>query len=132
MHELAVIQSDAMGVSRWSVRDWPATARGGMLLSPRIATGSMRLRSSEAGYATDWHVSGEPVLIVVCRGVLRIELHEGAARDFEAGEAFIANDRVPSGESFDPQVHGHRAMVVGDQPLEAMHIKLAELAEADG
>ena len=95
-----------------------------MVLSPRIDTSSLRLRRSEPGYFADWHVAGESVLIVIRRGVLQIGLRDGTTRDFAAGDAFIAADRLGEGEAFDPDRHGHTAEVVGDEPLEAVHIKL--------
>lgn len=114
------------GPSVWVEHSWPPQTRGGMLLTPRIETGSMRLRTSEPGYAADWHVAGEAVLIVVRRGVLRIVLRDGEARDFAAGDVFIAGDVLPTGETFDPEVHGHRAQVIGNERLEAVHIKLVD------
>lgn len=108
----------------WVERAWPVESRGGMLLSPRIGCSSLRLRKSEPGYSTDWHVSGEPVLIIVRRGTLRIGLQDGSVKDFAAGDVFIAADRLPPGQCFDPTLHGHRAEVVGGLTLEAVHIKL--------
>ena len=35
-----------------------------------------------------------------------------------------AADSAPDGQDFDPGAHGHRAEVVGDETLEAIHIKL--------
>jgi hypothetical protein len=116
--------TNPQGISRWQEAQWDQEHRGGMQLTPRIGTTSLRLRTSEPGYATDWHVAGEPVLIVVQRGVLRIELRDGTNRDFGPGEAFIAADRLCPGQDFDPARHGHRASVVGPESLKAVHIKL--------
>lgn len=108
----------------WVQALWPSELRAGMMLSPRIGCTSLRLRQSSPGYFADWHVAGEAVLILVRRGVLRITLRDESARDFAAGDAFIAADRVPEGCAFDEALHGHRAAVVGDEALEAVHIKL--------
>ncbi|MEM9415117.1 MAG: hypothetical protein AAGA29_06500 [Planctomycetota bacterium] len=132
MHTLPTLITDAHGVSVFTTAEWPAEARGGMVLSPRVGASSLRLRTSEPGYFADWHAAGprnEPVLIVVRRGVLRIGLRDGSHRDFAAGDAFVAADSVPEGETFDAERHGHTAAVVGDEPLEAIHIKLAALPE---
>ena len=130
MHELDTLITDENGLSVFTTARWPDETRGGLVLSPRLGASSLRLRVSEPGYTADWHVAGpagEPVLIVVRRGTLRIGLRDGSHRDFSAGDAFIAADSLPEGGSFDPEVHGHTAAVVGDESLEAVHIKLAEL-----
>jgi len=121
---LPMLVTGTDGRTAWQTRRWPTQARGGMVLSPRIGCGSLRLRTSEPGYTADWHVADEPVLIVVQRGTLRIALRDGSTRDFSAGDAFIAADALADGEAFDNQRHGHRAAVVGDTPLRAVHIKL--------
>lgn len=112
------------GATVWNKRAWPTEVRGGMVLTPRIDCSSLRLRRSQPDYTADWHVAGDATLIVVQRGVLRIELRDGSTRDFKAGEAFIAADALAEGEAFDPTRHGHRAEVIGDEALEAVHIKL--------
>lgn len=115
---------DAGGRSMWGKILPPTEMRGGMLLSTRFGCTSLRMRESEPGYRTDWHVSGEAVLIVVQEGVLRIAIHEGEPRDFGPGDAFIVDDNLPEGQTFNPDRHGHTAEVVGDQTLRAIHIKL--------
>lgn len=112
------------GTSIWKEAVWDEQTRGGMQLTPRISASSLRLRTSAPGYTTDWHVAGEPVMIVVQRGVLRIELRDGTARNFGPGQGFVAADRLKPDESFDRARHGHRALVIGDDRLEAVHIKL--------
>ncbi|MEM9111224.1 MAG: hypothetical protein AAGC72_14495 [Planctomycetota bacterium] len=115
------------GRSRWLTREFPTETRGGMVLSPRIDCASLRLRQSKPGYFADWHVAGEPVLIVVQRGTLRIGLRDGETRDFNEGEAFIAADKIPEGQDFDPDCHGHTAKVVSETTLHAVHIKLTDI-----
>ncbi|XAM00578.1 hypothetical protein OT109_04140 [Phycisphaeraceae bacterium D3-23] len=129
MHTLPTLITDEHGVSVFTTAQWPEESRGGMVLSPRIGASSLRLRTSRAGYKADWHVADEPVLIVVRRGTLRIGLRDGSHRDFTAGDAFVAADSVPEGEAFDAEVHGHTASVIGDETLEAVHIKLAALPD---
>lgn len=123
-YTIAMLINPGNGPTAWTERAWPAEVRGGMVLSPRIGCSSLRLRLSEAGYATHWHVAGDATLIVIRKGVLRVELREGEPRDFSAGDAFIAADRLDTDIAFDEAVHGHRAQVVGDEALEAVHIKL--------
>jgi hypothetical protein len=124
MHTLPTLITDKHGTSVWTHHDWPIEQRGGMLLSPRIDCSSLRLRRSEPGYQADWHVAGDPTLIVIRSGRVRLILRDGSERAFGAGDAFIAADVVPDGQNFDPALHGHRAEIAGDEPLEAIHIKL--------
>lgn len=98
--------------------------RGGMHLTGRIDAMNFRLRESAPGYETDWHVAGDPTLIAVQKGTIRITLRDGTQKDFTAGDVFIAKDYLPAGEAFDSARHGHKAAVVGDQPFKAIHIKL--------
>jgi len=129
---LPALVCDDAGVARWIDVHWPAEQRGGMLLSPRLPAGSLRFRRSEPGYAADWHVAGEPVLIVVRQGTLRIGLPDGATRQFSPGDAFIAADRAPVDPARAPGTFGHNASVVGDTPLLALHIKLADFDPVAG
>ena len=98
--------------------------RGGMLLTDRIDAQNFRLRESKPGYEADWHMAGDATLIIVQAGVLRIELRDGSFRDFKAGDQFIAADTLPSGVDFDSEKHGHKALVIGEETLRAVHIKL--------
>lgn len=130
MFSLPMMTTDVTGRTVWADHGWPTEPRGGLMLTPRIGTSSLRLRVSEPGYQSKWHVAGEPVLIIIRRGVLQIGLRDGSSRDFGPGDGFIAADALPDGVAFDEQVHGHRARVVGDQTLEAVHIKLERLGGA--
>ena len=98
--------------------------RGGMLLTDRINAQNFRLRQSEPGYEADWHMAGDPTLIAIQAGTLRIILRDGSHQDFKAGDMFIAADNLPEGMAFDAEKHGHQAKVVGDETLRAVHIKL--------
>ena len=123
-HPLPALITGEDGHTVWSERVWPIETRGGMAISPRIDCSSLRLRTSEPGYTADWHVAGDPTLIVVQAGQLRLSLRDGSERTFSAGEAFIAADNVPEEQVFDDTLHGHRAEVVGHETLHAVHIKL--------
>lgn len=100
---------------------------GGMLLTNRIDALNFRLRESEPGYKTEFHVAGDPTLIIIQQGTLRIFLQNGASKDFSPGDLFIAKDFLPKHVPFDKAIHGHRAEVMGEQPLKAVHIKLETL-----
>ncbi len=98
----------------------------GLFITPRIGAQNFRHRFSKVNYFSDWHVAGDATLIIIRSGTLRIGLRNGESRDFCAGQMFVAKDRLQEGESFNDQVHGHTAAVVGDQDLTAVHIKLFE------
>ncbi|MBD5771509.1 hypothetical protein IF202_10650 [Marinomonas sp. SM2066] len=97
----------------------------GLFITDRIDALNFRHRMSEVGYFSSWHVAGDPTLIIVRSGTLRIGLRNGEYRDFTAGDMFIAQDYLQADEVFDDQVHGHTAALVGDQALLAVHIKLS-------
>jgi len=94
-------------------------------LSKQQSALNFRLRSSSAGYASDWHVAGDPTLLIILSGVIQIELRSGSVRQFKAGEMFVAEDYLEHGSSF-KETHGHRAEVIGDESLNALHLKLAK------
>ena len=95
MLTLTQITVDEHFTSIFSDQEYPQIIRGGMLLTEQISALNLRLRESEVGYASDWHVAGDPTLILVQQGVLRILLRDGSAKDFSAGDAFIAQDYLP-------------------------------------
>ncbi len=121
---LPVITVDEMQRSIFSDAVYPSIIRGGMLLTEQIPAKNLRLRQSAAGYSSDWHVAGDPTLIIIQQGILRIILRDYSYRDFAASTAFIAQDYLPEGIVFDAEWHGHRAEVIGEQALHAIHIKL--------
>lgn len=98
----------------------------GLFITPRINSLNFRHRLSEAGYFSNWHMAGDATLIIIRSGTLRIGLRNGQYQDFNAGDMFIAKDRLQAEEVFDEAVHGHTAAVVGEQTLTAVHIKLSE------
>jgi hypothetical protein len=97
----------------------------GLLISPRQDALNFRHRISNPGYFSDWHVAGDPTLIIIRSGILRIGLRDNSYRDFAAGDVFIAQDKLVDNIDFDNSIHGHTAQVIGDQQLIALHLKLS-------
>ena len=100
-------------------------------LSEQLAAVNFRLRESHSSYRSDWHVAGDPTLLVILRGVIRITLRNEESRVFSPGDMFIAEDYLAEGIVFDDRLHGHCAEVVTDQMIDAdvlkvIHIKLAK------
>jgi len=122
--KIPTISVDGNYVSVFSEESHEQTVRGGMILTDRIDAQNLRLRMSEPGYKADWHVAGDPTLIIIQKGTLRISLRNGEFKDFKTGDSFIAKDYLPKGINFDNSIHGHKAEVIGDAQLLATHIKL--------
>lgn len=116
------------GLSFFSDIVYSLTDYNGLFITDRQNALNFRHRMSEPGYFSAWHIAGDPTLIIVRTGTLRITLRNGEYRDFSAGDMFIAQDHLQVGEVFDNKIHGHTAELVGDQPLCAVHIKLAEIS----
>lgn len=92
-------------------------------LSGQQSAVNFRLRSSVAGYVSDWHVAGDSTLIIILNGVIELEIRNGETRRFQAGELFVAEDFLKNAELFS-DIHGHRARVIGSETFEALHLKL--------
>lgn len=121
---IPTISVDSNYVSIFSEESHEQIVRGGMILTDRINAQNLRLRMSEPGYATDWHVAGDATLIIIQKGTLRITLRNGDFRDFSIGDSFIAKDYLLEGTEFDNTIHGHKAEVIDNYQLLATHIKL--------
>lgn len=117
-------------VSIFSEATHEQNARGGMLLTDRIDALNFRIRESAPGYQADWHVAGDPTLLLIQQGTLRITLRDGSYRDFSAGDMCIAKDYLPKDVPFDTARHGHQASVVGETDLKAVHIKLGTVNDS--
>jgi hypothetical protein len=99
----------------------------GLLISPRQDALNFRHRISDPGYFSDWHIAGDPTLIIIRSGILRIGLRDNSYRDFAAGDVFIAQDKLVENTDFDNNIHGHTAQVIGNQQLIALHLKLSTI-----
>lgn len=117
--------------SIFTEEEHPLTARGDLWISEQQEAVNFRYRQSPAHYESDWHVAGDPTLIIVCGGEMEITLQNGEKKSFKAGECFIAADYLPSSVSLDPARHGHRAKVVGPAPFSALHIKLEKRGNSE-
>lgn len=121
---LTTITTNSEGISVFSEIDFSVQQRGGLFLSEQIQTLNFRIRKSEVGYQTDFHLAGDATFIIIQKGSLKIELQNGDFKLFSAGNSFIAKDNLPENIVFDSKIHGHKASVIGDERLEAIHIKL--------
>lgn len=121
---VSTITTNDTGVSVFDEVAFDVNQRGGMFLTEQITSKNFRIRKSAPGYTTDFHLSGDETMLIILKGSLKIELQNGDYKIFSSGDYFIAKDNLPENIIFDSQIHGHKASVIGDESLEAIHIKL--------
>ena len=118
------IDNNGFEQSYFSHKDIQLNGSPERFLSEQLSAENFRLRTSDSSYSSNWHVAGDPTLLVILSGEIRIQLRSGESRTFSAGDLFIANDYLKQDVEFDNNLHGHRAEVLGIQELSALHIKL--------
>ena len=121
---ITTITTNKDGISIFEEIDFVLEQRGGLFLTNQITAKNFRIRKSNVGYTTDFHLSGDATFITIQKGSLKIELQNGESKTFTIGESFIAQDNLPENIVFDSKIHGHKASVVGNESLQAIHIKL--------
>jgi hypothetical protein len=121
---VTTITTNELGISIFLDINFEVQQRGGLFLTEQIASKNFRIRKSNASYETDFHLSGDPTFIIILKGTLKIELQNGDFKTFSTGDSFIAKDNLPDNVVFDNKIHGHKASVIGNEILEAIHIKL--------
>ena len=121
---IPTITTNENGISVFSTIDFSVEQRGGLFLTEQIGSKNFRIRKSDVGYATDFHLAGDATFICIQKGSLKIELQNGDFKIFNPGDCFIAKDNLPENIEFNSEIHGHKASVVGKESLQAIHIKL--------
>ena len=119
------ITNDGRGASTFGQREVELSGSAHWMLSDQQNALNFRLRSSSIGYQSDWHVAGDPTLLIILSGTIAIELRDGQSKTFTVGDMFIAQDYLAEACVFNQQM-GHRARVVGQRELSALHLKLAK------
>lgn len=117
------VTSDGVGSTSFGSRQIDLNGEDRWFLSEQQSALNFRLRSSAPGYKSDWHVAGDPTLLIILKGTIEIEIRNGDTYQFKVGDMFVAEDYLKAGETFN-ELHGHRAKVVGRDTLEALHLKL--------
>jgi hypothetical protein len=117
------VSNDGYGKSEFASRQIELGGSANWMLSEQQAALNFRLRSSAPSYQSDWHVAGDPTLLIILQGVIEIELRDGVTKQFAAGELFVAEDYLINGVAFDDS-HGHSARIIGQQEFQALHLKL--------
>lgn len=121
---IPTITTNQNGISVFEDIDFSVQQRGGLFISDQIGAQNFRLRKSNVGYATNFHLAGDATFICIQKGSLKIELQNGDFKIFTSGDCFIAKDNLPENIEFDSEIHGHKASVIGEEPLQAIHVKL--------
>ena len=121
---ISTVSNDGLGKSYFSERIIELNGDEHRRLSEQIAAVNFRLRKSDVSYASDWHVAGDPTLLLMLKGTMEIELRSGQTKAFGPGEMFIAEDFLDKGVAFDAKLHGHRAQVINQQGIHVLHLKL--------
>lgn len=119
------VSNDGVGASYFTYRDIALNGTSARMLSDQQDAVNFRLRTSEQDYSADWHVAGDPTLLIVLQGCLELSLRDGSCVDISPGQLFIAEDYLSADTEFTDQ-HGHKARVVGDVKLNALHLKLSK------
>lgn len=101
-------------------REEPIPMHDGTDLIQLTATATvqeLRFRYSPVGYQSDFHCSPNTQWAIILSGQLAIGLRDGTHRILGPGDHLWAEDMLPEGQTFDPEVHGHNSWLVGDEPL---------------
>ena len=121
---IPTISNDGRGPSVFSIREIDLSGEMTRQLSGQIDAVNFRLRRS-VGYSADFHIAGDPTLLIVLNGTMLITLPSGESREFTAGDMYIAEDYLAPDVAFEDGVHGHKAQTLGDIPYNAVHVKLS-------
>ena len=119
------IGNDGNNASYFDTHNIQLNGEESWMLSEQQAALNFRLRSSDAGYESDWHVAGDPTLLIILAGVIEIELRDGSSMQFAKGDMFVAQDYLNGGLELHAGL-GHRARVVGNESLQALQLKLGK------
>lgn len=126
-NEITTITNDGEGASYFSSTSIELEGNPRFSLSAQQAAVNFRLRSSDSSYQSDWHVAGDPTLLIILQGTFCIELRNGESKIFNQGEMFIAEDYLKQGIEVDEQIHGHRGKVESQEDVSILHLKLRTL-----
>jgi oxalate decarboxylase/phosphoglucose isomerase-like protein (cupin superfamily) len=121
-----VLFTDVDGRARWreetiALSEGKPEAR----LSALMPSGGYQLRESPVGFRSQFHCTGTPQWVFILKGKMEIGLQDGSSRIFSGGEHFFSADVLPSGATFDPNVHGHCSRQVGSEPLQTLFVRAA-------
>ena len=94
------VSNDGKGQSKFSERGIELHGDANRSLSEQINAVNFRMRNSSNSYSSDFHVAGDPTLLIILSGTVKIELRNGDYQQYTTGEMFIAQDYLAEGISF--------------------------------
>ena len=92
-------------------------------LTALMASGGYQLRRSPVGFRSQFHCSGYTQWVFILQGQMEIGLQDGVSRIFKPGEHFYSADLLPTGQTFDPALHGHWSRQVGPDELVTLFLR---------
>ncbi|HTM59691.1 MAG TPA: hypothetical protein VL199_04965 [Burkholderiales bacterium] len=92
------------------------------MLSKVLASSGYQLRHSPVGFRSQWHCTPAPQWVFILKGEMEIGVRDGS-RVFKPGEHFYAADLLPSGATFNADLHGHWSAQRGKDPLVTLFLK---------
>jgi hypothetical protein len=92
-------------------------------LSEVFESGGYQLRTSPVGFRSQFHCTTAPQWCFILGGQMEIGLQGGVSRIFKPGEHFYSADLLPSGQTFDANIHGHWSQQVGPDPLITLFVR---------
>ena len=92
-------------------------------LTALMASGGYQLRKSPVGFRSQFHCSGYTQWVFILQGQMEIGLQDGVSRIFKPGEHFYSADLLPTGQTFDPALHGHWSRQVGPDELVTLFLR---------
>lgn len=125
--QIPMVTNDGKGPSRFDVHEIALGGTVERMLSEQQSAENFRLRTSDSSYESGYHTAGDPTLLIILQGTIQIELRSGESREFSAGDMFIASDYLEK-DVTESDIHGHKAKVLGDEELRALHLKLEKRA----
>jgi len=92
-------------------------------LSALMPSCGYQLRISPVGFCSGFHVTTHPQWVFILGGQMEIGLQDGSSRLFSPGDHFYSADVLPTGQTFDATIHGHRSRQVGPDPLMTLFLR---------
>jgi hypothetical protein len=92
-------------------------------LSELFASGGYQLRTSPLGFRSQFHCSDYTQWVFILQGQMEIGIQGGVSRVFKPGDHFYSADLLPTGQTFDPALHGHWSRQLGPDPLITLFVR---------
>jgi len=92
------------------------------MLSEPFPSSGYQFRCSPVGFRSQIHCTPRPQWVFVLAGEMEIGLQDGTSRILKPGGHCYATDTLPSGATFDANVHGHWSAQRGPDALVTLFV----------